>query len=233
MVNADLEYLAGLISAGLIFDPVLELGAGYGGATCRSAVEALQLRYFGTDLGLGTGVDFVADFEVETDMKAFRKVAPFGSILIFNVLEHTFDPIRVLDNARSLVRSGGTIVVLTPAIWPLHNYPMDAWRLLPNFYEEYAARRGVELLRDHFEYVGHGRVESHRNVDGSYSFPPPAKPGLRKAMSQVVHKSFNTFGRAMFQPSHIACGAVFRIRTSQCTSGSREPEVVRLASTSD
>lgn len=209
MVEADLEYIRRLIAAGLISGPVVELGAGYGGATSRAVVEAAGLRYVGTDMAAGEGVDYVANFEKADDMLVFGSTERFGSVLILNVLEHAFDPISILDNATTLLRPGGTVVVLTPAVWPLHNYPMDAWRILPNFYEEYAKRRRVRLLDSHFEYVGYGPVAAHRNQDSTYAFPPPAKPGWHTWFSRAVHKGFNTFGRAMFLPSHVAVAAVF------------------------
>lgn len=211
MVGADLDYLRRLIARQAITGPVLELGAGYGGATSRAEVEAAKLQYFGTDLSPGPGVDFAADFELVEQMTVFRGVAPFGSVLVLNVLEHTFDPIRVLDNAATLLRPGGTLVALTPSVWPLHNYPMDAWRILPNFYEEYAKRRGHDLLEGSFEYVGFGPVANFRNADGSYCYPPPCQTGFRRWFSRAVHKAFNTYGRSMFQPSHVAVAAVFRV----------------------
>ena len=212
MIDSDLDYIRVLISEDIISGPVLELGTGHGGATSRVPIEAAKLQYYGTDLWLGPGVDFAADFEHSDQMAIFDTVTPFGSVLILNVLEHTFDPIRVLDNAATLLRSGGVLVVLTPSVWPLHNYPMDAWRILPNFYEEYAKRRGLDLLEDYFEYVGLGPVANFRNTDGTYSYPPPFRPGFRSTLSRAVHKTFNTFGRSMFQPSHIAVAAVFRVR---------------------
>jgi SAM-dependent methyltransferase len=122
------------------------------------------------------------------------------------VLEHTFDPIRVLDNAATLLRPGGALVALTPSVWPLHNYPLDAWRILPNFYEEYAKRRGLDLLADYFEYgLARSRISGMRT--GRTTIRHPVGPGFAIGVSRVVHKAFNTFGRSMFQPSHVAVAA--------------------------
>jgi SAM-dependent methyltransferase len=211
LVGADLEYVQKLIQARLITSPVLELGTGYGGATCRDLVKSNGLSYYGTDVAAGDGVDFVANFERLEDLAVFQTIAPFGSVFVLNVLEHTFDPIRILDNARTLIRQGGTLVVLTPAVWPLHNYPLDAWRILPNFYEEYARRKGIRLIDDYFEYVGFGAVQAFRNSDSTFRFPPPCRSNVRYGYGRAIHKALNTFGRAMFQPSHIAVGAVFVI----------------------
>jgi len=209
MVSADGDYIRGLLAREVVRGPVLELGTGWGGTTCRDLVKQAGLDHYGTDLKPGPGVDFVVNFEQDQDLAVFRPVLPFGSVFVLNVLEHTFEPLRVLDNARTLLRPGGTLVVITPAVWPLHDYPMDAWRLLPNVYEQYARRRGLRLLVEHFEYVGKGPVAAHRNVDGTYRFPPPCVPAWRCWYGRLVHKLFRTHGRSMFQPSHVAVGAVF------------------------
>ena len=45
MVGADQDWVAALLNANVFAGPVLELGTGYGGATCRTVVEAAGLRY--------------------------------------------------------------------------------------------------------------------------------------------------------------------------------------------
>ncbi len=208
MVGADLEYVERLVRGGVLSGPVLELGTGYDGQTCRQLVQASGLAYYGTDLQRGPQVDFAADFERAADMAVFNGVRPFGAILILNVLEHTFDPLRVLDNAVTLLKPGGSLVVLTPAVWPLHSFPFDSWRLLPDFYKEYARRRGMRLLDEHFEYVGVGNVHEFRDRQGNLSFPPPSAQPWALLFGRAVHRCLNTFGRSMFQPSHVAVGVV-------------------------
>ena len=208
MVGPDLEFVERLVRSNVIRGPVLELGTGYGGATCRDLIKANGLAYFGTDLEPGDGVDFAANFEKAGDMAVFTPILPIQTVIVLNVLEHTFDPIRVLDNARSLLAPGGVMVVLTPAVWPLHSYPFDVWRILPDFYREYARRRGMRLDEDHFVFAGFGPVTAFSDKDGAPSFPPPAAGRWRLLFGRVVHKCFNTFGRSMFQPSHAAVGAV-------------------------
>ena len=44
MVGADLEYVERLLRAHAIKGPVLELGTGYGGTTCRAIIEAHEGR---------------------------------------------------------------------------------------------------------------------------------------------------------------------------------------------
>jgi SAM-dependent methyltransferase len=210
MVEADVEYVQKMVDAGLIQSPCLELGAGYGGMTCRQLLDRQGIRYIGTDMLPADGVDVVADFELPEDAlkAAFADVAPFSSVLVLNVLEHTFDPIRILDNALCLLKSGGTLVVLTPTVWPLHNYPFDCWRINPDFYVQYARRRNLTLQRETFEYVGFGNVASCTGSEGEFRLPPPSRSRIRTVASRVVHKAFNTFGRGMMFPAHVATAAV-------------------------
>ena len=210
MTNDDMTWMEKLLSQKAVQEPVLELGVGYGGGTCRELIVGAKLTYVGTDLEPTPAVDVVANFERAEDMAAFGSRGPFGSVLILNVLEHTFEPLRILDNAMSLLRPGGTCIVLTPSIWPLHEYPIDSLRLLPNFYEEYARRRGVTLDRRFFDYVAQGPVASFRGPDGTYSYPPPCRGPFRWFYSRAIHKLFRTCGRAMFHPSHVAIGVVFQ-----------------------
>jgi len=65
MTPEDLVYVRDRTRDGLVQSPCLELGAGFGGETCRQLVEAAGMRYVSTDLKAIAPVDVVADFEVE------------------------------------------------------------------------------------------------------------------------------------------------------------------------
>ena len=210
MSPQDAAWVQKLLDAKLLTGPVLDMGVGLGygyeKGSCRRVIEATGLQYFGTDTAQGPAVDFIANFDNPEDMKSFGR--QFGSILILNVLEHVFDPIKLLDNAFSIVKSGGAVAISTPAIWPLHTCPIDAWRPQPNFYEEYASRRGLVLNREFFEFVGYGRVDSFpRGNNDTYTFPTPCN-GFRYWWSRAIHKTFNTCGRGMAYPSHVSIAAL-------------------------
>jgi len=211
MIDADRHYLTTLLGRGLLQGPLLELGAGLPEHSARSIVEGAGLAYVGTDLE--GDVDVHADFsDAEAVRREFVGRPPFGSALVFNVLEHTFDPIRVLDNVFTLLAPGGLCVVLTPTVWPIHSYPIDCWRVLPDFYVEYARRNGHELLPDTFEFVGFGPVGIAPGA--SSQLPRPGRSGAHHFYSRIVHKVFNTAGRSMFMPSHVATAVVMRKRAS-------------------
>lgn len=208
MTESDLSYIDGLIKLDVIKSPVLELGVGYDGQTCRDLICDAGLEYYGTDMHKSPLVNYLADFEKKDDMQVFSQVGKFGSVLILNILEHTFNPLQILDNASSLIGQNGNLVIITPVIWYLHNYPMDTYRLLPNFYEEYGQRRGLTLLSDHFEYIGIGKVRDYKDNEGRYVYPPPTRNNLKNVYSRIIHKLFNTTGRGMWWPSLLAIGAV-------------------------
>jgi hypothetical protein len=209
MVPADLEYLRSLLKRNILRGPLLELGAGLPEHSARAAVLEHGLEYVSSDIE--GQVDVRADFGDDDEVKrAFASRPPFGSLLIMNVLEHTFEPVRVLDNAMSLLEPGGICVVLTPTVWPIHSYPIDCWRILPDFYATYADKRGHELVWETFEFVGIGPVGNGKRKTKNVQLPPPAKSPAHALYSRIVHKAFNTMGRSMFMPSHVATAVAIR-----------------------
>ena len=124
--------------------------------------------------------------------------------LCLNVLEHTFNPITILDNLCGLLKPGGYLLISTPLMWPLHSYPYDFWRPLPNFYEQYATRNNLELPKDRFKYLGFGLVEEYATHSGTTGFPSPVNNKLRFNWGKLIHRLFNTFGRQYLYPNHLA-----------------------------
>ena len=211
MTDGDARYVQALLDGSVLQGPVLELGAGYGGSTCRKLIGDAGLEYFATDVVASEGVTYVADFSDQENVARVFGDTRFGCVLVLNVLEHTFVPTQVLDCALGLVKTGGKCVVITPALWPLHNYPIDACRLLPDWYERYASTRGCTLQAECFDFIGYGNLSKFRDQDGQYSFPLPSAGNTFKHLwSRIIHKAFNTHGRGMAFPSHVAIGAVFR-----------------------
>lgn len=210
MTKDDLQYISYLISKPYFKGPVLELGGGYGGMTCRDIVHSSGLVYKSTDLFPAEGVDFVANFDTGSGLEEIIADGPFATTLVLNVLEHTFNPIAILDNALRVTAKGGLLVVLTPALWPIHNFPVDCCRLLPDWYRKFGETRNATLVEDSFQYVGFGPVATLRDADGEDHFPIPASERpIYRFYSRAVHKLMNTFGRGLTQPSHVAIAAAF------------------------
>lgn len=210
MTENDLEYVKRLIDYKIIAGPVLELGTGYGGRTCKDVIVEAGIDYFSSDIAPSVGIDFVADFESQDIKRFFPPSLKFNCILVLNVLEHAFDPIRVLDNTTALLNDMGSLVIITPVIWTLHYYPVDCCRLLPNWYEKYAETRGMVIVGEWFEYLGYGRVDRSLDREGNYQFPLPTRSVFKYWKSRIVQRLFNTYGRGMAFPNHLAIGVLMR-----------------------
>lgn len=210
MTENDLRYLESIID--YIQSPCLELGAEEQGLEAESKATKVILKKHGIEhhtTNLQGSVDYIADFETNSPQIADR----FGSILALNVLEHVFDPIKVLDNCISLLRTEGTCVVIVPCVWPLHYYPLDCWRINPGFFVEYARRRNLTLIEDAFRYV-----TGELLTGPEFALPVPGN-GFKRFWSRAIHKVFNTYGRGMFFPSHVAVGVV--LQTNQRSTNQR------------
>ncbi len=218
MTAEDIKYFRACFDQGLVHSPLLEIGSrkNLGEThTFRDVARDLGVAStLGTDLNVGPGVDVATDFSVPTP--AFRdqwQHGTFQTVVIFNVLEHTFDPITVLTNALHCVAPGGMLLTLTPSVWPIHSFPKDYTRLLPDWFETFAERNGLELDPRTFSWVsefGIHPVQQLRDDTGLTlpSFHQLASP-MKSFHSRVIHRLFNTFGRS-HQFTYCTLGAGFR-----------------------
>ena len=211
MTPADVDYIKRLLASNAIKSPCLELGAGYGGEINKNLIQKNGIEYYGTDIIKTNNVDFVVDFEYPQEIiqKTFITVGSFETILVLNILEHTYNPIKILDNIFSILNPGGNCIIITPTVWPLHSYPKDYWRINPDFYEEYCQRNNYLLIQEYCEYIGKGEIQNYK-TPGGYTLPMPERNNMRQLISKIIHKLFNTYGRGMFFPSHIATGVVIQ-----------------------
>jgi len=164
------------------------------------------------DLHDGKGVDYVADFGLEpSEFRRSYDLPTFSTVCVFNVLEHTFDPITVLSNALSCASSDGSLVVLTPSIWPIHNFPGDYNRMLPDWYRAFANRHRLKLVDRLFSWLSEFGVEPIASADPEFpnfrSSQAKASPA-RYWKSRIGHRLLNTYGRSHWA-THCAIGAVF------------------------
>lgn len=209
MTHDDFQYISKLLSSNELSGSILELGGGYGGNTCRQLIVEHGLDYHATDLHASQGVDFVANFETGEGVEKIKATMQFDCVLVLNVLEHVFNPITVIDNVLTLCKSKAKIVIITPTIWALHNYPIDCARLNPDWYRRYAQINQLSINDDFFEYLGYCKVADLRSEDQQDNYPTADhfRP-VRRLWSRAIHKLFNTFGRGMYHPSLLAVGVV-------------------------
>ena len=218
MIAADVAYVRRCLAQGWIEGPCLELGAAIAEHSCHAVLEGAGLETVRTDMTPAPDLGFSVDFEAEAAViDAASGGRRFRTVLVLNVLEHTFDPVRVLDNALALVAPGGALVVITPTVWSLHSYPIDCWRLNPDFYVTYCSRRSLEMVEGSLEFVGFG--PARRGADGHFELPAQGASPAHRRWSRLIHKIFNTAGRGQLFPSHVACGAVMRKPASPIEPG--------------
>jgi SAM-dependent methyltransferase len=215
MTDRDVEWFKRCHAAGLIKGRMLEVGAARIKGDPNLCDYARQLgvtETTGADLDRYDGVDVVADFGLSPEaFNAQWQLDRFSTVCVFNVLEHTFDPVTVLTNCVSCVEGGGRLLVVTPSVWPLHSYPGDFNRLLPDWYVTFAKRNNLELLEKHFCWLSEFGIETISPT------PEPTLPSflsrrnaspLRYWVSRTGHKLLNTYGRSHWATCS-AIGAAF------------------------
>jgi SAM-dependent methyltransferase len=55
----------------------------------------------------------------------------FDIVIAEQVLEHVVDPRAALENSRAMLRPGGTLLLTTPFLIRIHDYPIDCSRWTP------------------------------------------------------------------------------------------------------
>ncbi len=85
-------------------------------------------NYFPNRLGIDIvktpAVDIIADAH---DLSIFED-EKFSCILCTEVLEHFYAPHKVIDELYRILKVGGTLILTTRFIYPLHNIPGDYYR---------------------------------------------------------------------------------------------------------
>ncbi len=174
--SGDFDFLRRLIAQGVVVGPVLEIGSlnhqggdeGNAKVTCESA----GLAWEGADMAAGPGVDRTFDV---LDADAVGRIQErWQSILLFNLLEHVYDPIGALRNAVRLLAPGGAVVVSGPAIWDLHDYPGDFWRPMPGLYFEHARRERLEVVAGSATWMVNGRLVPYESLRDGEQFLCPS-----------------------------------------------------------
>lgn len=219
-VEADFAFLREVIGAGLIGSPVLEIGGrSWQGAAgnAQSICASHGLEWEAADILGGPEVSIVVD--ILDDNAVSRITRRWPSILIFNLLEHVYDPPAALRNSVRLLEPGGTCVVAGPAVWQLHDFPADYWRPMPDFFIEFSHREGLVLVEDELKWLLQGRtirVSATTASDGQKRLPSTAPElaslvwGARKAtISRAIHRLFGTYGRQVPFP-HLGLGVVLQ-----------------------
>ncbi len=216
-VPLDYEYLRARIADGNVRGTTLELGSRVwpNSTNARSLCVQSGLDWMGADIEAGDGVDIVLDI---LDADAVRRVGrAWDSVLLMNILEHVYDPIRALENALLLVAPGGACVVVGPAIWNLHDYPRDFWRPLPDFFLEFARRHeGISVDERTMTWLSMERMIPMGDLTVGTQKAIPSRHDavklfgkFRTLRSRIAHKLTNSFARELWFP-YVGLGVTLR-----------------------
>ena len=104
-------------------------------------------RYVGVDLSPGPNVDQVMVSEFDSGLPADHAAA----VISGQCLEHCTNPFLLVKEMFRICKPGGFILLTAPWAWPIHRYPLDCWRFLPD---------GIRIL---IESAGGIFVESYLN----------------------------------------------------------------------
>ncbi|MGE4234263.1 MAG: hypothetical protein AB7F43_13120 [Bacteriovoracia bacterium] len=60
-----------------------------------------------------------------------------NTVLAFNLLEHLYDPLRVMEWVCKNLPPNGIFIILNPFLYPIHPSPNDYWRMTPQMFERF------------------------------------------------------------------------------------------------
>jgi SAM-dependent methyltransferase len=96
------------------------------------------------------GLDMPNVHEVAGDgQRLGLRTGTFDVALSIQVLEHVFEPIRMLEELYRVVRPGGTLIVMVPQTANIHLAPHHYQNFTRYWLEAGAARLGAEVVEQH------------------------------------------------------------------------------------
>lgn len=106
-------------------------------------------QYIGVDKVDGRNVNVVMRSDYDTGLDA-----DLADIVISGqCLEHVRNPFRLMAEIARITKPGGGIFIAAPFQFPIHRFPIDCWRFLPDGMRAVFEDAGLECLE---AYVAHG-----------------------------------------------------------------------------
>jgi SAM-dependent methyltransferase len=117
----------------------------------------------------------------------------YDLVLCTQVLEHCENPQVIVNECYRVLKPGGTLIVTVPSIYPVHGYPADNWRFMPDGLKH--------LLRKFAEVEVLGELdfaESLASVNCHYGHVFTGRMGrLGLAINPLLNFATNVFGRIL------------------------------------
>jgi SAM-dependent methyltransferase len=112
--------------------------------------------------------------------------ASFDTVMSVQVLEHTPDPQRLIDEMARVLRRDGTLILNAPFSFRLHEEPHDYFRYSPHGLRVLLAHAGLEIA----ELRGQGRLFSvlAHKLNTFLAFRVGRLEGLTQAIGKLGHE---------------------------------------------
>lgn len=177
---------------GLFFDRLSEFGATIDGI--EPAAELVS------DNPKRRGQIFVCPFD-----DAFRPAAPYGLIVMLDVLEHLADPVAALSHALSMLEPSGTMVITVPAfrlLWTSHDVMnQHVTRYTKSSFSSLARETGFRI--DRAEYFFHWTFPirlAQRLAESVLPRRSPPPPGIPPRVINALLYQVSRAERALHLP---------------------------------
>lgn len=168
----------------LIIKPGMCVGdIGCGEQPLRQLIESYGGEYVGIDVVQNSKdtVNILADIS-----SIPLPDANFDVIICTEVLEHSFEPVKALQELSRLLKPSGAIIITTPFAYPIHEAPYDFSRLTPFFLEYWLPKLG--LKEPDILQLGGNELEVLATVWGN-TWKPNEKTGFILRSLFVVMRS--------------------------------------------
>lgn len=145
---------------------VLDAGAGEG----QYAHHFANTRYTGVDLAVGDAAWNYSRLDTLADLSALPFAdAAFDAAINIVTLEHVRDPARVLSEIGRVLAPGGSLLLVVPHEWEVHQSPHDYFRYTRHGVEHLVVQAGLRV--ESIEPAGgYFRLMSRRLLNGLQFF---------------------------------------------------------------
>lgn len=131
---------------------VIDVGSLDVNGNYRGLIESRGWSYVGLDLQEGNNVDIVAESPYNYPIRDNT----FDIVISGSTMEHVSYIWKWVPELVRILRPGGLLCIVTHWSFPLHRYPKDYWRIMPD---------GMELLFDETGLLGEYKIELVNSQD--------------------------------------------------------------------
>jgi SAM-dependent methyltransferase len=107
---------------------ILDVGSYDVNGSYKNLIKNPKWKYVGLDMSPGPNVDIVAPPETPFPIPD----SSFDVVISGQCFEHCEAPWLLIKEVERVCKPGGMIAIIAPWNFPIHRYPVDCWRILPD-----------------------------------------------------------------------------------------------------